>query len=62
MAITKNHKRLANKRGWYDGHSKRDKESYPYDEIQMCIEYENGYYEGLDADINARNPYGIYTD
>ena len=60
MRITKEHKRIAKKKGWYEGHAKRDKESWPYDEIQLCIEYEQGYYEGLDADVNAKKPYGVY--
>lgn len=62
MKPTKDHRRIARKRGWYDGHSKETRQSYPYDEIELCIEYECGYYEGLDAADNEINPYGYYED
>lgn len=62
MRITKEHRRIARKKGWYEGHTKQDIKSWPYDEVQLCIDYEEGYYEWLDADVDSINPYGVYSE
>jgi len=62
VRITKEHKRLARKKGWYDGKAGAKKEKYPYEEAALCIEYEEGYYQGLDSKglLNEMNPHGEY--
>jgi len=57
MRITKQHRKLALRKGWNRGNKGLKKEIYPYEEIDLCWEYETGYYEGLDAKAEATNPY-----
>lgn len=71
MRITKDRRRLARKSGWYAGKSlasqaapenlnKIEPESWPYKELELCLEYEAGFYEGIDASGQDKNPYGLY--
>lgn len=56
--------RLAKKEGWYRGHLKQDPLILydPETELDLCLAYDNGWKEGVNAPDNATNPYGIYTD
>lgn len=52
--------RIAKKQGWYRGHSGEEPVSWPFDEIELCLAYEEGWNEGANAPENAKNPYGKY--
>jgi len=38
--------RLSKKQGWYDGKSGVERRSWPYDDVERNIAYDDGYYEG----------------
>jgi hypothetical protein len=54
--------RLARKNGWYKGNNNEDPEKWPYEQIELCLEYEAGWSEGLESVKGATNPYGIYSE
>lgn len=56
--------RLAKKTGWYHGHSKQDPFVLycPETELDLCMAYDEGWSEGINAPGDAKNPYGIYQD
>lgn len=56
--------RIAKKRGWYQGRDNQDPEVLydPWTELELCIAYDEGWSEGINAPDDAKNPYGIYED
>lgn len=56
--------RLAKKEGWYRGHSKQNPLVLydPEYDLDLCIAYEEGWGEGINAPDDATNPYGIHED
>ncbi|MEA3643621.1 MAG: hypothetical protein VBE63_27375 [Lamprobacter sp.] len=56
--------RIAKKQGWYRGYSKQDPLVLydPETELGLCVAYDEGWSEGINAPDNATNPYGIYEN